>query len=578
VRIDEADPGSGGRGAGGSGVLRAAGAMGLATFFSRILGLIREQVFAYLFGAGNATDAFNVAFRIPNLLRDLFAEGAMSSSLVPTFTQARENEGERRAWRVAGLVFRLLALIVAGLAGLGILFAPQLVSLYASAFHQVPGKFELTLRMTRVMFPFFPLVAVAAAYMGILNACGVFFLPAFSSALFNLASITVGVAFAVGSRHFPWILPWGGANPIEGMALGVVAGGAVQAFCQLPALYRAGYRWERARAGDPPWHRDPALRRILWLMVPGTIGLAATQINILVNTILATSQGTGAVSWLNYAFRLMQFPIGIFGVSLAAATLPRVSTQWVRGDLAGVQATLTRSLSQVFAINLPASAGLAFLGFPIIELIFQYGRFQASDTRATALALAMYSVGLTAYSAVKVLVPACYALGNTRIPVLSSVLAVLMTISLNLLTVRQFGYWGLALGTSLAAVFNAAFLVFAIRSLMREARGEFPARPLLRSLLQHGAIALGMGVLCWASYRGLLSVCPDVLFLRLFGAGAGWGRAGVPLVRGIRLGLLILEGGIFALLAAKALGARETLEVLDLFTEKLKKKLRRGRN
>ena len=549
----------------GHSVLKAAGAMGLATFLSRILGLVREQVFAVLFGAGNFTDAFNVAFRIPNLLRDLFAEGAMSASLVPTFTKAKTEEGPERAWRVAGLVFRVLFTVVSILAVIGIWFTPELVGLYASAFKQIPGKFELTVRMTRVMFPFFPLVALAAAFMGILNACGKFFLPAFSSALFNLASIVVGVATAeILFVHGP---AWG-ILPIEGMALGVLAGGLVQAFSQLPALYRAGYRWIGARAGDPPWHKDPHLRRMLWMMVPGTIGLAATQINILVNTVLATSQGPGAVSWLNYAFRLMQFPIGIFGVSLAAATLPRVSQQWVNRDLDGVRLTLTQSLRQVFAINLPASAGLAFLGFPIIQLIFQYGRFYGDDTQATATALAMYSVGLTAYSAVKVLVPACYALGNTRIPVISSILAVLLTIALNLLMVRPFGYWGLALGTSVAATFNALFLMGAIRKLMREAGGDFQIRPLVRSFFEHLAVALAMGVACYFSYKLLSGALPDTVFIEKYG------RKALPLSRGFKVGLLMTEGALIVGLLAKTFRLTDTTQAIDLFTKKLKKKLR----
>jgi putative peptidoglycan lipid II flippase len=302
-------------------------------------------------------------------------------------------------------------------------------------------------------------------------------------------------------------------------------------------------------------------------MIPGTIGLAATQINILVNTILATSQGPGAVSWLNYAFRLMQFPIGVFGVSLASATLPVISAQWVRRDLAGVEQTLTQSLKQVFAINLPASAGLAFLGVPILQLIFQYGRFQASDTQATALALAMYAIGLTAYSAVKVLVPACYALGNTRVPVLSSFLAVAVTIVLNLLMVRPFGYWGLALGTSIAALVNSAFLLVAVRKLIEEGGGRFPYRPLLTSLLKHAFIALAMGVICWASAWEMAHLLPeDPRWL-------GLGRFGLVLARFLRTGLLVAEGIGVVLILSRLLGVTETTETLQLFIGKLKKKL-----
>ena len=545
-------------------VLKSAGAMGLATLISRIMGLVREQVFAYFFGAGNLTDAFQVAFRIPNLLRDLFAEGAMSASLVPTFTRTRIEEGEDRAIRVAGLVFRVLFVLVSTLSLLGILFAPELVALYASAFKSVPGKFEVTVRMTRIMFPFFPLVALAAAFMGILNAFGVFFLPAFASALFNVTSVLVGVLF---SQAFAlWGQPYG-LMPIEGMAIGVVAGGAVQAFCQLPTLYRKGYRWRPQQVSDPVWYQDPRLKKMLWMMVPGTLGLAATQVNILINTILATSQGTGAVSWLNYAFRLMQFPIGIFGVSLASATLPRISQQWVKKDIVGVSQSITQGLRTVFAVNLPASAGLAFLGYPIIELIFQYGRFHQEDVQATAMALAMYSIGLTAYSAVKVLVPACYALGNTRVPVLSSLLAVVTTIILNLMMVRSFGYWGLALGTSIAAILNALYLLLSIRSMIVRQAGVLSLTPLLKSFSIYLIFSLLMGGIAFSSHALLMGLLPDASFT------SGLGSSGLILGRCLRIGLLMVEACVFYWGLCVIFKMKEALMVTDLFMGKLKKKL-----
>jgi putative peptidoglycan lipid II flippase len=549
-----------------SNVLRAAGLMGAATLMSRLLGLVREQVFAYLFGAGNFTDAFNVAFRIPNLFRDLFAEGAMSASLVPIFTRTREEEGDLRAWRVAGLVFRFLFIFVGILALLGMVFAPNLVALYASAFKQVPGKFELTVQMTRIMFPFFPFVALAAAFMGVLNACGAFFLPALSSALFNLVSITVGVLFV------EILLRWGGSwevQPIVGMAIGVVTGGAIQAFFQLPVLYKKGYRYPKRTKTDPSWFQDPRLRKMLWMMLPGTVGLAATQVNILVNTILATSQGPGAVSWLNYAFRLMQFPIGVFGVSLASATLPKVSLLWVKKDVIAAGQTVSNSLRSAFAVNLPASAGLAFLGYPIIEMIFQYGRFYQEDTRATALALAMYSIGLTAYSAVKVLVPVCYALGNTRVPVISSALSVGLTIILNLLMIKPFGYWGLALGTSCAAIFNALFLLFAVQKLMlQEGTRGFRVISILPSFLKYLSMSLAMGGACLSLQWGLVRVFSDRFFLEHLGS------SGILLGRGLRMSLLLTFGVISVVAMAKVFHLSEVLEVVDIFTKKMKNKLR----
>ncbi len=443
------------------------------------------------------------------------------------------------------------------------------MNLYASAYHGIPGKFELTVKMARIMFPYFPLVALAAAYMGILNACSVFFLPALMSAIFNVVSITVGVGLAEILFHAG---PRYGILPIEGMAIGVVAGGVVQAFLQLPALYRAGYRWEKKRPEDPVWHKDPALRQMLWMMVPGTVGLAATQVNILVNTILATSQGSGPVSWLSYAFRLMQFPIGIFGVSLAAATLPRVSRQWVERDVKGVCRTISQSLRHVFAINLPASAGLAFLGVPIIQLIFQYGRFRVESTHATALALAMYSIGLAAYSSVKVLVPACYALGNTRVPVISSALAVVLTIALNVIMVRPFGYWGLALGTSIAAIFNAIFLLFSIRKMVAEAGGHLEAKPLFRSFFQSLGVALVMGAGCWITYHYLEGWFPDELWAR--GFGHGFERIAIPMARFFRVGLVLVEGLMLVVVLARLFRLTDVTEVVNFFMDKLKKKLR----
>ncbi|MBI2712820.1 MAG: murein biosynthesis integral membrane protein MurJ [Bdellovibrio sp.] len=547
----------------GPSVLKAAGAMGFATLMSRVLGLVREQVFAYFFGAGNFTDAFNIAFRIPNLFRDLFAEGAMSASLVPTFTQTREKEGERRAWRIAGLVFRCLFVFVALLSLLGIVFAPALVNLYASAFKQIPGKFEITVLMTRIMFPFFPLVALAAAFMGVLNASGAFFLPAFSSALFNLTSVGVGLAGVGLVSYFRWEF-----QPIIAMAIGVVAGGAVQAFVQLPLLRKKGYRWIPRAESDPEWQKEPRLKQILGMMLPGMVGLAATQVSLLVNTVLATSQGPGAVSWLNYAFRLMQFPIGVFGVSVASATLSRISAQWARNEVDQAEVTLIRSMKTVFAINLPASVGLAVLGIPIIELIFQYGRLYAEDAHAIALALVMYSIGLTAYSSVKVLVPASYAFGNTRLPVISSILSVVITISLNLIMIRPFGYWGLALGTSLAAIFNAIFLLFSIQKLIREKGGQFKASHLLGPFCKYLAVAGGMGALVWITHWGLLIGLPNSLFSELMGS------FGILVARLIRVSIVVFEGAAILLIAGKIFRLNEILEIIEIFEKRVKNKVR----
>lgn len=526
-----------------SGVVKSAAAAGAGTLLSRILGLVREQVFAALFGASHAMDAFNIAFRIPNLLRDLFAEGAMSAALVPTFVDVQKREGQERAWRLAGLVFRVLFGLTGFIVILGWIFAEPLVALYASQFKAIPGKFELAVHLTNVMWPFFPLVALAAAYMAVLNALGAFFMPAFASALFNLTSIVVGVLGV-------WAAPRLGVEPITAMAVGVVAGGAVQAFSQLPVLYRRGYRYPGAAASTgqrfPGWAADPALKRMLFLMVPGTLGLAATQINLLVNSILATSQGPGAVSWLNYAFRLMYFPIGIFGVSIAVATLPLVSRAQSEGRPEAVHETLIASLRKVMAINFPAAAGLAFLSIPIIRLIYQHGHFSADDTRATAMALAAYASGLVFYSAVKVLVPACYALRQARLAVFSSVLSVILNLAFNWWAVDRYGFWGLAAGTSATAGVNAVFLLIALK---------IPLRSLARPFLAYGFLSVAMGILVWFADQALAGRIPRIVE--------------VGLLVTLGLGFVIIAGRVISPLT----GGREIDEALEMTLGKLRRKL-----
>jgi putative peptidoglycan lipid II flippase len=530
-------------------VLKSAGVMGIAVLISRVLGLVREQVFAALFGASHATDAYQIAFRIPNLLRDLFAEGAMSAALVPTFIRVQKEEGEARGWQLATRVFLVLFVLVSFLAVLGMVFSDSLVALYAGAYRSVPGKFELTVRMTRTMMPFFPLVALAAAFMAILNACGKFFIPSFASALFNLVSIGVGV----GMANF---LP---DEPIEGMAFGVVAGGLVQAAVQWPVLLRQGYRpvWRSPRVGGAL--SDPGLRRMMWLMIPGTVGLAATQINILVNSIFATSVGEGAVSWLNYSFRLMQFPIGVFGVSLATATLPLFSRHWTERQYGLAGEVLSQSLKRVFAINFPASAGLAFLGVPIISLIFEHGRFRPQDTEATATALAAYAVGLTAYSVVKVLVPICYAIGETRYAVLSSFFSVVSNLVFNWIFVKSLGFAGLAFGTSLTAILNSFLLWILIsRRLSSNGLGS-PGRELLKS----GAFYLGAALLMGAGVYGF----DTHLIAPLNPSNPFWFRL-------LRVGVGVSVGLFLYWRTSIFMGLKETLEMLEV----IKRRLGRGRS
>lgn len=505
---------------------------------SRLLGVVREQVLAAIFGAGNAMDAYNVAFRIPNLVRDLFAEGAMSAAFVPTFTKRLTTDGREAAWRLGSNVITALVVVTGVLVLAGIVFAGPLVAAFAGDYASVPGKLELATLLTRIMLPFLIFVAVAAAVMGMLNALHSFFLPALSPAMFNVATIVCAFTLVP-------LMPSMGLPAIAGIAIGTIIGGVAQLALQWPLLSREGFRYRPV----VNW-RDEDLRRVLVLMGPGTIGVAATQVNVFVNTILAVGEGTGAVSWLNYAFRLMYLPIGLFGVSLATATLPAVSRQAAEGDKAAVRRTIAHSLSLMMMLNVPATLGLVVLATPIVRLVFERGQFTAADTAATAAALQLYGVGLLGYSVVRIVSPTFYALGRSRTPVIVSVATVLVNAALNVALVQQMGYRGLALGTSIAALFNATLLIVLLR---RDLNG-FEGR----------RVAASFGKVLIAS-------------LLMSAAAVGADAALTIAVPGPSLGAQMLRlggaiGAALAVLAAAAhlLGIREFSEGMALVTRRLR--------
>jgi putative peptidoglycan lipid II flippase len=504
---------------------------------SRILGVVREQVLAALFGAGNAMDAYNVAYRIPNLVRDLFAEGAMSSAFVPTFTRHLATAGKESAWRLANYVINGLIVITGLLVLVGIVFAEPLVEMFAGAYRSVPGKLELTVFLTRIMLPFLSFVAVAAACMGMLNSLHRFFIPALSPAMYNVATITC--AFAVVP-----LMPSLGLPAIAGIAMGSLLGGAAQLAVQWPALRREGFAYRPIL----DW-RDESLRRVLILMGPGTIGLAATQVNVFVNTVLATGEGTGAVSWLNYAFRLMYLPIGLFGISIATATLPAVSRHAALNEEHHVRRTVADGLSLMMMLNVPATAGLLVLAAPIVRVIFERSAFTAADTAATAAALQFYALGLVGYSVVRIASPVFYALGENRTPVKVSVATVAVNAALNIVLVRFIGYRGLALGTSVAALFNAALLMFLLRRRLGGLDGRRVVSSFVRIMIASIVMALAVAL--------------------VDSAGATW-LAGNALSRQItRLGASIMVALAVLAAAAHILHIPEFREGVALVTRKL---------
>lgn len=470
-------------------VARSAGIVSIAVFLSRITGLVREKVMAHYFGAGLVYDAFLLGFRIPNLTRDLFAEGALSSAFVPIFTQTLASEGKKKAAVLSNLVGTALIIIVGVLCIVGVIFSPVLVELLAPGFHQVPGKFELAIGMTRIMFPFLLLVALAAQAMGVLNACNRFGVPAMSSTFFNLGSVVFGLILG---KVFGAQL---GITPITGMAIGVVLGGALQLFWQIPELHRQGFDFHL----DFNWNH-PGLQKIFRMMGPAILGNAAVQINVMVNTNFASRiPGNGPVSWLGFAFRFMQLPLGLFGVAIASATLPSISRSAGAGNMDEFRRTLSKSLGMVFLLTIPSSIGLVVLGRSIIGAIYLGGKFTINDTQQTALALSCYAIGLTGYSALKVINPAFYALHDARTPMIVSVISIAVNYATaaTMLEAIGFGHAGLALSTSAVAIFGAVALFIILRNRI----GGIYGRDLLNSLWRITAASAAMGAAVWSSSR-----------------------------------------------------------------------------
>ena len=498
-------------------VARSARTVSVAVLGSRVLGLVREQILASLFGASKEFDAFITAFRIPNLLRDLFAEGALSSAFVTTFTQKLTTAGDAAAWRLANLVLNALLIVLSLVTLAGILVAPWLVDLIAPGFRHVAGKAELTVTMTQIMFPFLLLVALAAQAMGLLNAKKQFGIPASASMMFNLGSIVGGVAFAY------WLDPHFGPRAMIGMAIGTLIGGAAQLLIQVPSLRAVGYRY----AAVLDW-RDEGFRQVVRLIGPAVLGVAAVQINVFVNNWFASYFDNGAVTWLNCAFRLMQFPIGVFGVAIATATLPAVSAHVARGDVDGFRTTLARSLRLAIFLSLPAACGLAVLAEPIIAVIYQHGRFTSYATEQTAHCLQAFAVGLAGYAALKVLAPTFYAFGDSRTPALVSLLSIVVNAGLCYLLAWRLGLgvMGLALSTALVALLNFSQLLWH----MRRRLGRIEGGALVRSA---GKVALAAAAMSGAALgarhflagnRYLCLLGSLVTAVVVFGAACQWLR------------------------------------------------------
>ncbi|HEX9757876.1 MAG TPA: murein biosynthesis integral membrane protein MurJ [Nitrospiria bacterium] len=516
-------------------ITKAAGIISLGTFLSRIMGFLRDMVLARLFGAGLAADAFFVAFRIPNMLRELFAEGSMSAAFIPVFTEYLTQKSRRDAWELAGAVFTTLLTILTAITLLGILFSPWIVKGLAPGFTQYPEKTALTILLNQIMFPYLLFISLSALVMGILNSFRSFAAPALSPVMFNLSIILA--AFLLSPLF---------SKPILGIALGVLIGGLSQFLFQLPSLHRLGFS---LLFKFNPTH--PGVLKIGRLILPTMIGLSVTQINILVNTLLASFLSEGSVTYLFYGMRLIHFPLGLFGVAFATALLPTMASQAAAGAINDLKVTLSFGLRLVFFVTLPAMVGLIFLRIPIVHLLFEHGQFTSEATLNTATAVLFYSVGLWAFAGVRITIPTFYSLQDTTTPVKVAVLSMIINILLNLLLMGPLAHGGLALATSLSAIVHFFILLL----LLKRRLGNIELGRLFTSLLRNISSCFLIAIIC-----GLVSG------LEIWNVQGDWFE------KIVLIGMALLFSTAAYLLTQRLMGSEEFFFLQDFVSEKFRKK------
>jgi putative peptidoglycan lipid II flippase len=531
-------------------VTRSAGIVSIAVMASRLLGLVREKVIAYYFAAGVGGDAFYAAFRIPNLMRDLFGEGALSKAFVTTFTATELKDGEEAAWRLASRVFNASFLLLTLITVVGIFAAPAIVDLIftGKGFQEVPldpsehfgfdSKRDLTVYLTQIMFPYLILVSLAAVTMGLLNSKGKFGLPASASSFFNVGSLIVGVCGY-------YVAPSFDLHRTTGMAVGVLVGGALQFLIQVPSMRRVGFHYQPLLS-----FRDERVRQVMRLIGPAILGVAALQINVLVNSIFA-SEGVGWLTWINRAFRLMHLPIGVFGVAISTVALPNLAKLVAAGDMEAYRRSFSYALRLMFLLTVPASIGLMVLAEPICRLIFEGGQANPLDTQQTAVALFYYAFGLCGFSAVKIATDGFYTFNDTRTPAMVSLCTVGLNILLNYLFIYRFGFDHRSLALSTACTITLNFL--ALLFLLRGKAGGLGLSGIWLLLIKLAFASAVMGGVCWWGYtqiEGWLGV--ESLIARLIGVF-------VP----IGLGVAVLVGG------AKLMRIRELDQLLGAIARRL---------
>ncbi len=516
------------------GILKAAGILGSTTMLSRIMGMVRDMVVSRLFGAGMATDAFFAAFQIPNMLRRFFAEGALTAAFVPIFSETLVKEGEEKARELANLCFTLLFVVTTGVTLLGIIFSPQIIALMFPGFSSTDGKFELTVLLNRIMFPYLFFISLVALCMGILNTLRHFFTPSISTVFLNISMILAALFLRPFYQY-----------PVTALAVGVLIGGMIQLLLQLPVLWRKGFP---IRPGFD--FNDSRLKRITLLMLPATLGVGVYYLNITVGNILASLLPQGSVSYLYYAQRLFEFPQGVFTVSVAQAVLPAMSRQAAEGDLASMKESLNYGVRLTLFVTIPALSGLIVCAEPLMTLLFMGGAFDHNMALQSARALVCYSFGLTFVALVRVLAPAFYALKDTRTPVFTAFAAFLLNLGFSLWLMGPLLHSGLAFASSLSAFGNMLLLFW----MLRRKTGLLGGRRMLKTAVSAVLASLPMGVAAW-----LMVNCLD------------WSITGQKLLKGAFLSSVVVVSVLFYGLISWLLRSDEATELWDMILKRIRR-------
>ncbi|MEW6676043.1 MAG: murein biosynthesis integral membrane protein MurJ [Nitrospirota bacterium] len=490
-------------------IARSAGLMSIATFISRILGYVKDMILAKFFGATGIADTFFVAFRIPNLLRELFAEGSMSSALIPVLTEHQTKQGIEETKRLVRITFTFILIFIGSICIVGIIFAPAIVTAVAPGFLDMPEKFSLTILLTRIMFPFLLFISLAALVMGALNTRRIFFIPSLAPAMLNIAIITMVLLLAPKMEQ-----------PIVAVAIGVALGGFIQFAFQLPSFFKNGYSLV------PEYDfGHPGLKKMSILILPATMGMAVAQINIFISTILASYLPEGSITYLYYSMRLIQFPIGIFGVAMGMAVLPTLSEHAVKGEFDRLRDDFSFALRLLFFITIPAMAGLIALREPIVNILFQRGEFDYTATVGTAQALLFYSIGIWSIVGVRVVTATFYSMQDTKTPVKVAVVALAMNVILSIILMKPLKHGGLALANAISSGVNFILLFYFLRQRLK----RVDVKRIVNSLIKISIASALMGFLGWFLLHGEL-----------------WQQSGKSIEKAFYLsGIIVLCAGIY---------------------------------